>query len=242
MRSIWSEEEINPNDTLWRYFRPDRLVSTLQSGCLHFPSARQFEDQFEGAVAVLPHDFPSDPRYPDFDPVDSAFEELRRHTKISCWHRADFESAAMWNLYAAEGKGVAIRTTPGRLHASLEPFRLALGYGEEEPYWGWVRYIDLHSEMLQASMEQRFFYKHRAFESEREFRVIISVRMAEEFVVRVPQEGIDVPFLPDELIDSVYLGPAVSVEDRDAVVGACASAGIEARISTTTLLGRPRYT
>jgi hypothetical protein len=242
MRSIWTDEEVSPNQLLWRYFRADRLVSAVQRRCLHFPSARQFEDPFEGAVAVLAHDFPSDPRYPDFGHADNAFEELRRLTKISCWHRADYESAAMWKLYAAGGKGVAVRTTPRRLQAALEPFRLAPGYGEEEPYWGLVRYRDLHTERLLASMEQRFFYKHRAFESEREFRVIISVRMAEEFGVRVPEEGIDVPFLPDELIESVYVGPALSAEDREAVVGACASAGLDARFSTSTLLGRPRYT
>jgi len=242
MRSIWTDEEVNPNDALWRYFRVDRLVSSLQSGVLHFPSARQFEDPFEGAVAVLAHDFPRDPRYPDFGHVDNAFEELRRLTKISCWHRADYESAAMWKLYAAEGKGVAVRTTARRLQTALQPFRLAPEYREEEPYWGMVRYRDLHTERLRASMEQRFFYKHRAFESEREFRVAFSVRIAEEFGVRVPDEGIDVAFLPDELIESVYLGPALSVEDREAVVSACASAGISGRFSTSTLLGQPRYT
>jgi hypothetical protein len=242
MRSIWTDEEVNPNETLWRYFRADRLVSALESRFLHFPSARQFEDPFEGAVAVLAHDFPSDPRYPDFGHVDNAFGELRRLTKISCWHRADYESAAMWKLYAAEGKGVAVRTTPLRVQAALRPFRLAPESGEEEPSWGMVRYRDLHTERLRASMEQRFFYKHRAFESERKFRIIISVRMAEEFAVRVPEEGIDVSFLPDELVEAIYLGPQLSVEDREAVVGACATAGIDARFSTSTLLGRPRYT
>lgn len=242
MRSIWTDEEVNLNEALWRYFKADRLVSALRSRALHFPAAQQFEDHFEGAVAVLAHDFPSDPRYPDFGPIDNAFKELRRLTKISCWHRADYESAAMWKLYAAEGKGVAVRTTPRRLQAALQPFRLAPGYGEEEPYWGMVRYRDLHTEKLQASMEEQFFYKHRVFESEREFRVIISVRMAEEFGVCVPEEGIDVPFLPNELLESIYLGPALSTEDRESVACACASAGIEARFFTSTLLGRPRYT
>lgn len=110
------------------------------------------------------------------------------------------------------------------------------------PYWGIVRYRDLHTERLSASMEQRFFYKHRAFESEREFCVIISLRMAAEIAVRVPDNGIDVPFVPDDLIEAVYLGPGVASEDREAVLGACAKARIDDRFSTSTLLGRPRYT
>ena len=242
MRSIWTEEEVNQNEMLWRYFSVDRFVSSLRSKVLHFPSARQFNDPFEGAVAVLAPDFPKDPRYPDFGHADNAFEELRRLTKISCWHCANYESAAMWQLYAAEGKGVAIRTTPRRLQKALQPFRLAPKYDEEEPYWGMVRYRDLHTERISASMEQQFFYKHRAFESEREFRIAISVRMAEEYGVQVPEEGIDVAFLPDELVESIYLGPKLSEEERKAVSGICTSAGIDDRLSTSTLLGQPRYT
>lgn len=129
MRSIWTDENVNLNMTLWRYFRADRLVSALQSRLLHFPSARQFEDVFEGAVAILPHDFPNDPRYPDPGHVDNAFKELRRLTKISCWHCAVYKSSAMWKLYAAWGKGVAVRTTPQRLNGALRPFRLDSKYG-----------------------------------------------------------------------------------------------------------------
>ena len=242
MRSIWSDEEVKPDEALWRYFRTDRLVSALQSRSLHFPSARQFEDPFEGAVAVLAHDFPIDPRYSNPDHAEKAFEELRRLTKISCWHGADYESNAMWKLYAASRKGVAVRTTAKRLQASLKPFRLAPGYGEEEPYWGKIRYVDLHTERLSTSMEQRFFTKHRAFESEREFRVVVSVRMAEEFGVRVPEDGIDVPFVPEELIECIYLGPELLPNDREAVVQACAAINLKVRLVTSTLLGRPRYT
>ncbi len=52
MRSIWTDEEVKPDEALWRYFRTDRLVAALQSGFLHFPSARQFEDPFEGVNKV----------------------------------------------------------------------------------------------------------------------------------------------------------------------------------------------
>lgn len=85
-------------------------------------------------------------------------------------------------------------TTAGRLSRALQPFRLAPEYGEEEPFRGPIRYVDLHRERLRVGMEHRFFYKHRAFERGREFRVAISVRMAEEFAVVVPELGIDVSF------------------------------------------------
>jgi len=99
----------------------------------------------------------------------------------------------MWRLYAAERKGLAVHTTARRLRDALLPFRLAPNYGEEEPWWGSVKYVDLHRERLRVGMEKRFFCKHRAFESEREFRVAISARMAEEYGVEVPEFGIECP-------------------------------------------------
>jgi hypothetical protein len=242
MKSIWHDESVDPESMLWRYFRTDRLVESLRTQMLHFASAHQFEDPFEGAVAVLAHDFPIDPGYPELDHADQAFEQLRRLSKISCWHHAEYESAAMWKLYGGMRKGVAIRTTANRLQAALKPFRLAPDYGEEEPIWGSVRYVDLHAERLNAGMEQRFFFKHRAFEWEHEFRVIISVRMAEGFGVRVPKDGINVPFDPSELIESIYLGPNLSPEDREAVVDVCTACDLDVPFVTSTLLGSPRYT
>ncbi|MBM3926031.1 MAG: DUF2971 domain-containing protein [SAR202 cluster bacterium] len=240
MRPIWDDQDVE-DEPLWRYFQSDRLLAALHSRTLYFASARQFSDPFEGAVAVLPHDTPSDPRYSELEGADQAFEELRRLTKISCWHRADYESDAMWKLYAATGKGVAVRTTTERLRRGLLPFRLAPHYGEEKPYWGPVRYADLHRERLRVSMERRFFYKHRAFEWEREYRIAISVRMAEEFGVAVPEDGIEVGFDPTVLIESVYLGPALTEAERARFRETCVQAGLKCQFVTSTLLGKPRY-
>jgi hypothetical protein len=242
MRSVRTNEVVSPDQPLWRYLRAQRFVESVESRLIHFPSARQFEDPFEGAVAVLSHDWPVDPRYGDLEHGDKAFEELRRLTKISCWHCADYESDAMWKLYAASRKGVAVRTTAARLQAALQPFRLAPDYGEEEPLWGKVGYRDLHAERLRVGRVERFFIKHRAFEWEQEFRIVISVRMAEEFGVPVPEGGIDVPFDPAVLVESAYLGPDLSDSERVAIRDAYAAAGLGARLLTSTLLGRPRYT
>ena len=241
MRAIWKDEAV-VDEPLWRYFRAERFVTALTSKTLYFSSARQFEDPFEGAVAVLPYDARVDPRYAQRDFGDHAFEQLRRLTKISSWHRADYESDAMWKLYAATRKGVAVRTTTERLRQGLLPFRLAPTYGEEVPYWGPIRYVDLHRERLRASMEERFFYKHRAFEWEREFRVAISVRMAEEFAVQVPENGIEVPFEPAVVFESVYLGPALTEAERGELHDICGAGKLKCPIRLSTLLGHPRYT
>lgn len=128
-------EEINPSEPLWRYFKTERFLALLQTGLLYFASARQFQDPFEGAVAVLPPGFPVDPRYAQPEGGEQAFEQLRRLTKICCWHRSDYESDAMWQLYAGQWKGVAVRTTPEQIKAAAQPFRLRPDYGHED-LWG----------------------------------------------------------------------------------------------------------
>ena len=95
-------------------------------------------------------------------------------------------------------------------------------------------------ERLVASMEGRFFYKHRAFEWEREFRVAICLFSAEEHGVGVPELGINVPFDAMELIQAVYLGPGLNESECASVRKACLAAGIPPPI-LSTLRGRPRY-
>ena len=239
---IIGNQELDVNEPLWRYFKTERFLELLQSSHLYFASARQFADPFEGAVAVLPAGFPIDPRYAELEHDERAFEELRRLTKVSCWHRANYESDAMWQLYAGERKGVAIRTTPSRISAAAKPFRLKPEYGHEELWAGNVNYVDLLKEHLRINMLERFWYKHMAFSWENEFRLAISARMAEEFGVVVPEHGVNVEFDIPQLIERIYLGPSLSELDIAAIRSAAKSHNLEDRIRITSMLGTPRYT
>ncbi|MYB38196.1 MAG: DUF2971 domain-containing protein [Gammaproteobacteria bacterium] len=230
---------IDWDDRLWRYISVARFLDMLNQRTLHFASANQFEDQFEGAVFVEPVD------EGDLSPmgfVDHAFFELKRLTKISCWHRRDYESDAMWRLYGAENKGVAICSTPERMRAALKPFRLAPEFGIEDLWAGPVEYVDLTRQPLtDPGMLERFFKKHRAFEWEQEFRLAISLRMAEEFGVRVPVCGISVDVDLDVLVDRVVLGPSVSGAQYLELHEPLQRAGLSKRLQRSTLFGRPRY-
>jgi hypothetical protein len=239
---IIGNQELDMNEPLWRYFKTERFLELLQSSHLYFASARQFADPFEGAVAILPAGFPIDPRYAEIEHDERAFEQLRRLTKVSCWHRANYESDAMWQLYAGERKGVAIRTTPSRISAAAKPFRLKPEYGHEELWAGNVNYVDLLKERLRINMLERFWYKHMAFSWENEFRLAISARMAEEFGVVVPEHGVNVEFDIPQLIEKIYLGPSLSELDIAAIRSAAKSHDLEDRIRITSMLGTPRYT
>ena len=226
---------------IWRYMRLNRFTEMLERRTLHFAAAKQFDDSFEGAVAVQPRDFPVDPRYAAMDGSEGAFARLTRLTKISCWHVEDYESAAMWQLYSDRGKGVAIVSTPGRIDTSVTPYRIKPKYGTENLWGGNVRYVDLMRVRLRVGMEERFFFKHVAFSWEREFRCAISLRGAEEFGVQVPEDGIFVETEPCELIQEVYVGPDLEAGEREQVAQMCRLHGIGDRVRVSSLLGRPRY-
>ncbi|MBJ6934444.1 DUF2971 domain-containing protein, partial [Vibrio cholerae] len=80
--------------------------------------------------------------------------------KISCWHQANHESDAMWQLYADKWRGVAIQTSINKLITSIKPFHLLPEYGEEELLVGNVVYKDLINEKLTVSFSERFWFKH----------------------------------------------------------------------------------
>ena len=233
--------EFKPDQRIWRYMNRARFSDMLESNRIYFASANQFIDPFEGAVAVQPYDFPIDPRYSEMDHLERAFRELKRLTKISCWHIEEYESDAMWHLYAEQGKGVAIVSRPSKISASLTPYRIRPEYGVEELHGGNVKYVDLMKVRLQVRDLERFYHKHIAFSWEREFRCSISLRMAEEFGIRVPSGGIFVEADPKELIEEIHIGPGISPEGRQLVMQACQERGLHDRVHISSLIGRPRY-
>jgi hypothetical protein len=239
MREIGST--LNADTVLWRYMETNRLVSMLDEASIYFAAAKQFGDKFEGAVFVQPPTVAPKPRDRLADHADNAFKQLTRLTKLNCWHISDFESNAMWGLYAKAGKGVAVSTTVGRLKESLLPFRLRNDYGPEETWCGPVQYLDLLQNRLDLGEVSRFFFKHRIFEWEKEFRVLISLRIAEEFGCEVPEDGINVASDQKKLVSSVVCGPFITDEERALVVTACDNAGISDRLRDSSTLGTPRY-
>src|SRR5260370_21352439 len=73
--------------------------------------------------------------YTEMELRERAFFQLKRRTKLNCWHRAGYESDAMWKLYAAEIKGVSICSTPDRMRRAFHSFPLRPVNGGE-CLWG----------------------------------------------------------------------------------------------------------
>lgn len=231
----------SPNQKVWRYMRLNRFIEFIENKKLHFACANQFEDRFEGAVAVQPPDSNINHKHSEINQIEQAFIQLKRLTKISCWHMENHESDAMWKLYSGMGKGIAITSTPQKIEESLQPFRLEPTYGVEDLWGANVSYVDFSQEHLKTSMLERFFYKHNAFSWEKEFRLAISLRLAEEFGVNVPKNGIYVDANINTLISEIYIGPYISSLERDKIIEICESHSLTKQVKISSLSGHPRF-
>jgi hypothetical protein len=69
---IIGDQSIDMTEPLWRYFKTARFLEFLHSSRLYFAAVRQFEDPFEGAVAVFPYGFPVDRRYAELELLASS--------------------------------------------------------------------------------------------------------------------------------------------------------------------------
>jgi hypothetical protein len=88
----------------------------------------------------------------------------RRALLANCWHVNEYESAAMWNQYAASGMGIAITSTYARMISALSnsPHNLAVGV---------VKYLDWDKEPVDNSFVFPFS-KRMSFRHENELRIV----------------------------------------------------------------------
>lgn len=181
--------ETPPDIVIWRYLSFARFLAVLTQQALYFARPEAFGDPFEAAIGPEKHreEWLEGSRRMFREVLEEAraagsldanvaiddeterllsdWRQLNRvipmNTYVSCWHEADFESEAMWRLYAKDTtEGIAIRSTCGRLRkaiAGLSGLRI-----------GRVTYRDYEAGPMHPML--RFFNKRLAFQHEREIR------------------------------------------------------------------------
>ena len=183
-----------PSTRLWRYMDLAKFVSLLSTRKLYFTRLDHFSDKYEGALCSrlgYPK-FNEQDRFTrtvmakadlkkegNASPTDEEIEERRRISReefdknrianrkrafISCWNENEFESEALWRLYAKDMKcGVAIQTNFIRLYNALDPFAQANIRR--------VQYVNYDSNFYARSFPE--WYKRKSLDYEREVRAVI---------------------------------------------------------------------
>jgi len=122
--------------------------------------------------------------------------ELAQRRRIWCWHQADIESMALWNIYAKEG--VAVQTSPARIKDAFDP-RLV-----DTALISRVKYVDhARREGGEIYFMRPYLFKQRCYQHEREVRVVFP---------RDPDNlggGRLLPVDPHKLIERVHISPHI---------------------------------
>ena len=251
MHYIWGKQSASKARAtiLWRYYSVTNLLKVLRGGNLYFASAKEFEDQYEGSMRVVPSDLAGFPAGGTAEDLNSFFGNARHNYKVSCWHMAKNENALMWQAYAGSGKGAALCTTLDRLLYAIKPYRLGQGPLNDVFWCGQVQYLDLTKGKVPPNcappvgVVKRFFYKHNAFEAENEFRLLADLHYYAKALgdPAPPEKGILVNVDLFKLVDALLIGPDISPEDTLELKKAAASAVLSDRLRESSLHQRPRF-
>ncbi|WP_442577901.1 DUF2971 domain-containing protein [Mesorhizobium sp. ASY16-5R] len=182
--------------------------------------------------------------------------QSRKEYFISCWHLAEGESAAMWQLYGENTFGIAITTT----HRLLEA---ALSSEKRDILVGAVTYLDYESAALDLRnafspvINKRLDYSH-----EREVRLVhwdtalgeeqvwmlwngqprlMTTRLSDaDHDKMVPPAGLPISCDLNAIIREILISPRSPKWFEDAVAGFCNLAKLDRPIIKSGLLRSPR--
>lgn len=126
-------------------------MSLLETSALWLSRADLLGDPFEGSVSAktirmrdewIAQMLQEIPNAKPLGEVKAMFVTSKRSMitamRVSCWHRNEHESAAMWRLYTTRGQGIAINTTYARLLESVN-------WPQERCHAGLVHHVDYGS-------------------------------------------------------------------------------------------------
>ena len=196
---------LKSDDVLWRYLDAARFFDFIHNQTLFFCRGDHFQDRFEGAFTEsLKHAIE---RSYQVNKIEFTYEEFRRRLRervfVNCWHKGSDDSMAMWSLYGGSSCSVALTTTAGQLRTSLKeqqlPYDIAIEKVEYVKHWRDPN-LDI------APYSRVFAYKTKAYEYEKEVRVLID-RFADGFESQMPEGGMPIKVAHQTLLRSVVIAP-----------------------------------
>ena len=201
-------DRLRDDTVLWRYLDAAKLFDFLENSTLFFCRADHFSDKFEGAFTPSLRDQISQAWARG--EIGYTYDEFKRRMResvfINCWHRNQDDSAAMWALYGKSDCAVALTTTVGQLRDTLAASRSG-----HEVWIARVEYVKHWSDPqldITPDYARIFTYKTKAYEYEKEVRVMID-RTGDHHPYRPGQleQGIVIPVDVARLLRSIVIGP-----------------------------------
>jgi hypothetical protein len=238
------------NIRLWRYMDFTKFVSLISSSKLFFCRSDLFSDPFEGSyskvnVQLRPQLFQDMEIFHDVEISNlqnlmiqrSNFtKKIREWTYINCWHANEYESAAMWDLYAKTNEGVAVETDYLSLKNVLP----------DNTHLGLVNYIDYETEWLpEGNTFYPFTHKRKSFEHEKEVRAVMQELPSPEkgniHDMKNEIPGINIKIELNSLIKNIHVSPTAPKWLVDLTREITVKYGIAADVKKSDLYSEPVY-
>lgn len=260
-----AEDAVPPPESedveIWRYMDLAKFVSILENKSLFFTRVPLLDDNFEGSFPesqppisrilemLPPRMLPANAQVHFSPDLERTWHIVREWAMVSCWHASINESDAMWRLYSESNAAIAIRSSVRRLRSALgsrPPFEPGFG-GTDRFHFGMVKYIDFGKDRIPVtSFAAQFFRKRKAFEHERELRVLLM-----DFPIkadghldhsRLPDHaGREFPVDVGALVEEVRVGPKAPTWYVPLVAKLLARYGVPVRPKPSSLGGLPTY-
>lgn len=248
--------------TIWRYMDFTKFVAMLETQSLFFTRIASLDDPFEGSfpksqqpmdriLQMLPAEVVSgltnvsvisSPGFQDF------WKITRTWAMVNCWHAVEHESAAMWKLYAPDGRGIAIRSTVGQLREALgAPQEIDGFFGGKHFDIGMIQYIDYSVSTIPLDNgAAQFFRKRRSFEHERELRALFihyprSTTQWFDYSRRPTDKGRPFPVDLKKLCSEIRVAPQAETWYSELVTKVTARYGLGLQPQQSELDGEPLY-
>jgi hypothetical protein len=185
--------------TLWRYVSIDKFLAMLADESLFFSRVDHLGDPLEGSYSLKNLELRPDWYGEHYDELKDLIPALSRFNRqqvfVSCWYASEYESQAMWQLYAAQARGVAIRSSVDRFMFCIKDPRMV--------FMSDVRYADLMADPIpEDNLLLPALTKHRSFEHEREVRALTI-----EPGPPPPDPGLNIAVDLGRLIEAVVVAP-----------------------------------
>lgn len=224
-------------DVLWRYLDTAKFIDFLHNQSLFFCRGDQFEDKFEGSFTQsIRHAIEQSYAVNNIPFTYEQFRDrMRERVFVNCWHRSRDDSIAMWNLYGQSPCAVAITTTLARLKKSIEEQQHSYPFFIER-----VEYVKhwRDPELNINPYSRVFAYKVKAYEYEKEVRVILD-RSINEFDADVPETGMTVSVNPSTLLRSIVVAPEAPAWFESLVRQLVTKYGLTAPVHRSKLVTEP---
>ena len=154
-------------------------------------------------------------------------KNIKKHTYINCWHTNEYESAAMWKLYAKTNESIAIQTDYNTLKNIFN----------EKIYLGLVTYIDYEKDFLpEGNSFYPFTHKRKSFEHEQEVRAII-----QDLSMQDNKAGVNINIDVNQLIQKIYVSPTAPSWLVDLTQDVSKKYGINSAVKKSDLYSQPVF-